>query len=284
MASIQATAEHARRHAAHGARNSDAIEKAARFGYAAKGVVYIIVGVLACLAAFGMGGEVGNSNNALERIVEQPHGKFLLAVVGVGLLGYAVWKFMQSFVDVEEVGTGKKAIAQRIGWGVSTVIHIMLAVHAGMLVLGQGGGGGGNREGDWVAQVMDAPAGLWIVGLIGAAIIGGGIAQWVIAFRGKFLRQLDLGHAGQWQSKVARFSGYLGFAARGVVFILIGWFVIQAALNHDPGRATGLSGALRSLGESGYGPWLLGLVAFGLAAYGVFCIVQAIYRRIPAPH
>src|SRR5690606_3566684 len=118
--------------------------------------------------------------------------------------------------------------------------------------------------------VMDAPAGRWIVSAVGIAVIAGGIASFVKAWQAKFLQRLHSEQMNQSFRNTAMWAGRVGHTARGVVFLLIGLFVIQAALNHDPeGATSGLTGALHTLGQQSYGPWLLGFVSFGLAAYGV---------------
>ncbi len=131
-------------------RPSSWIERLARFGYAAKGVVYVIVGILSAQAAFGAGGKTTDTQGALEAIVAQPFGKVLLSLTGIGLLGYVLWRFVEAIKDPENKGNQAKGIFQRLGYGISGVIYASLALSAFQIVLGSGGGGGTSKQ-DWTA-------------------------------------------------------------------------------------------------------------------------------------
>ncbi|TFZ04486.1 DUF1206 domain-containing protein [Ramlibacter rhizophilus] len=256
----------------------------ARAGFAAKGLVYVVIGALALQAALGRGGETTDSGGALRTILQQPYGWVLLAVIAIGLVGYASWRFVQAAMDPQGVGHDAKGIAKRVGYAISGIIHAALALEAARLAFGFGPGGGGGDTGaqDWTAMVLAQPMGRWIIAAVGAAVVVVGLIQLVQAYRTDLPERLDLSRLGptarEW---VVRF-GRMGMAARGIVFGLIGIFLVRAAMNYDPGQARGIGGALQSLHEQPYGPWLLGLVAIGLIAYGLFEGVQARYRRIEA--
>lgn len=257
------------------------IERLARIGFAAKGLVYLIIGALALQAALGRGGQTTDSEGALRTILQQPYGWLLLAVVATGLAGYAVWRFVQAAVDPEGIGGDAKRIGHRAGYAISGVIHVGLALEAARMAFGFGGGGDSGPQ-DWTALVLAQPFGRWVVAAVGLAIVAFGVSELVRAYRTDLPRQLDLSRLGStarvW---VVRF-GRMGMAARGVVFAVVGTFLARAALTYDSSQARGLGGALRTLHEQAYGPWLLGLVAIGLMAFGLFEWVQARYRRIYA--
>ncbi len=255
------------------------VERLARFGYAAKGVVYSIVGLLAAQAALGTGGRTTDTQGALQAILTQPFGKFLLAVVAIGLLGYVLWRFVQAIKDPENKGTDAKGILQRIGYGISGIIYAGLALSAIQLILGLGGGNNNSTE-DWTARLLSQPFGQWLVGTIGAFIIGMGFYQFYKAFAAKFRQKLNLTELSNTEQKWVIGISRFGLAARGVVFCLIGFFLTQAARQSDASEAGGLGEALQVLQQQPYGPWLLGIVAFGLIAYGIYMVVQARYRRI----
>lgn len=261
------------RSAAHGPW----VEALARLGYAAKGVVYVVVGGLAVQAALSGGGETTGSEGALRAVARQPFGEVLLWVLAVGLVGYSLWKLVAAFLDPEGKGTGAAAIANRGGYLASGVVHGLLAAYAFRLATGDGGGGGGGAE-TWTAEVLVHPFGAWLVGLAGLAVAVYGVKEGYLSYTRKYRQdvafpRLDLG-AQRWVDR----AGRVGLAARAVVFGLIGVFLIRAALQSNPSQARGLEGALDALAAQPYGPWLLALVAAGLVAYGVWCLVKARYR------
>ncbi len=265
-------------------QSSTWIERLARLGYTAKGIVYGLIGLLALLSAFGAGGRTTDSQGALQTIATQPFGKFLLALVAIGLVGYVVWRLVEAILDPEHTGTDGKRIASRIGAGISAVIYAGLAFSAAKIILGSGSSSSGDTSAqDWTARLMSQPFGRWLVGIVGAIIIGVGFYQLYKAFSGKFRRQLKLREMSHTEEQWATNTGRLGLSARGIVFGIIGLFLMQAARQSDPSQARGLGGALQSLEQQSYGPWLLGLVALGLIAYGIYMGVQARYRRIIAP-
>jgi len=257
------------------------IQRLARMGFAAKGLVYLIIGGLALRAALGAGGETTDSGGALRTILQQPYGWVLLAVVAVGLAGYAIWRFVQAGLDPERTGSDAKGMATRAGYAISGVIHAALTLEAARMAFGFGAGSQGDSgPQDWTAMVLAQPFGRWIAVAVGLGIAAFGLAELVRAYRTDLPKRLDLSRLGPsarvW---VVRF-GRMGMAARGVVFGVIGSLLVRAALNYDPGQARGLGGALDSLHQQAYGRWLLGLVATGLIAYGFFELVQARYRQI----
>jgi hypothetical protein len=258
------------------------VERLARLGYLAKGIVYAIVGVLAVQAAFGAGGQTTDTKGALGAIAAQPFGKFLLALLTVGLIGYVVWRFVQAVQDPEHKGDDAKGWATRLGYAVSGLIYASLAFTAIGLIRGSGGGGGGNSEQDWTARLLAQPFGQWLVGLVGAFVIGLGFYQLYQAYKAKFRKQMKLQEMSPTEETWATRIGRFGLGARGVVFCIIGFFLLQAARQSDASQVRGLDGALQSLAQQPYGPWLLGIVALGLVAYGIHMAVQARYIRIPS--
>jgi hypothetical protein len=268
-------------HAAHSAARSDTVEKLARFGYAVKGVVYGLIGVLAIMAAFGSGGQTSGSRGVLDTIAGGPFGQVLLVLVAIGLFGYALWRFVQSIVDPDNKGTDAEGLVKRTGYFISGVIYAGLGIAAVRLLTGSGGGGGSNAD-SRTATLMEQPFGLWLVGIVGATIIGYGLYQLYKAKEASFFDKLKTGQMSATERTWTKRSGRAGLAARGVVFGIIGFFLIQAALSANPQEARGLGGALDTLAAQPYGPYLLGLVALGLVGYGVYCGVNARYRKIPA--
>lgn len=259
------------------------VEKLARLGYAAKGIVYAIVGVLAVQAAFGTGGKTTDTKGALGAIAAQPFGKFLLALVTLGLIGYVLWRFVEAVKDPEHKGGDAKGLASRLGSAMSGLIYAGLALSAIRLITGSGSGDSSTTSTqDWTARLLSQPFGQWLVGAVGAFTIGLGFYQLYKAYKAKFRKEMKLQEMSATEETWATRIGRLGEAARGIVFTIIGFFLIQAARQSDASEAQGLDGALQALAQQPYGPWLLGIVAIGLVAYGIHMGVQARYRRIIA--
>jgi hypothetical protein len=259
--------------------SADKIAWLARSGYAARGVVYVIVGWLAVLAALGSG-QATDSKGALLTILQQPFGEVLLALVALGLVGYALWRLVQASMDTDGHGTDAKGAAVRIGLVVSAVTHLLLAFFALSLILGWGAGGGGDGTQDWTAWLLEQPFGRWLVGLIGAAVVGAGLAHIFKGWQAKFEKYLQMDpDLLDKASPVCRF----GLVARGVVFLIIGGFLVVAAWRFSSGEVVGLKGALQTLQQQPYGWILLGIVALGLFAFGLYSLIEARYRRIDTP-
>lgn len=276
---VRAQAEQAAREAAATAR--PAIEVLARAGYAAKGVVYTLVGGLALLAAVGSSGSTTGSRGALRSLLDRPYGLAMLAVVAAGLAGYALWCFVRAILDPERKGRDARGIAKRAVHFGKGVVHAALVVAVIQMMRGAGGGGDDDRGArDWTAWLMSFPLGIWLVGAAGVAILLFGLRQLYRAWAIDMDEPLDLGKMGvAAHAWTARFSR-LGMAARGVVFGLIGTFLVVAARHENPAAARGVGGALDAVRAQPYGAALLALVAVGLVAYGCFQFVLARYRRI----
>lgn len=260
------------------------MERFFRLGYAAKGVVYAIIGWLAASAAFGPGGRTTGARGALRSLVKQPFGQGLLGLVAIGLSGYVLWRFVQAIMDTENQGRDAKGIILRLSYAGNGSIYAGLAMTAIELVIDEVDGevdidnGYGAR--DWTALLLAQPFGQWLVGTVGAIAIGVGFYEFYQAYTAKFCRKFKLNKMSDTEKTWATYIGRFGLAARGVVYSMIGFFLIQAARQSNSNQVKGLEGALDSLARQPYGPWLLGIVAIGLIAYGLYYIVQARYRRI----
>lgn len=257
-------------------------ERIARFGYATKGVVYMVIGALATTAAMGMGGETTDTRGALQAIKEQPFGKFALGTVAFGLVGYVIWRWIQAIADTDEKGTKLKGILIRIGFAGSGLVYAGLAFTAAKVLFDSGDTNSSTEvQQNWTARLMNMPYGDWLVGLVGAAVFGFGLYQIYKGLRAKFRKRLKLGEMSSSKKFWALLSGRTGYCARGVVFCIVGGFLVQSARHFNPSEAKGLDGVLRALSQGPFGPWVMGTVAAGLLAYGFYMLVEARYRRIP---
>ncbi len=265
---------------------SEWIERFARFGYAAKGFVYALVGVLALQAALTRGGKITDPKGVLYEIFQQPFGQILLSLVTIGLLGYAMWRFLQAFKDVDNKGSSAKGLLERFSFAISGVIYCGFAFTAIKLLSGaeQGGGKPSDQSTQhWTARFLSQPFGEWLVGLGGVIFVGSGFYYFYKAFTGKFRQELNMRNMSRQEEKWVMLAGRLGLSARGVIFVMIGWFLMKAAYQSDADEAHAIPGTLEVLLKQPYGVVLLGVMAVGLLIYGLYMGVQARYRRITPP-
>ena len=244
-------------------------------GWVAKGMLYGLIAVLALQVAAGDRGEQADQQGAIQTIAEQPFGKGLLVALGIGLALYAVGRVLEAL----GVGHGDDASGiDRAGYAVSAVIYASFAVLAFRVVSG-GGAQQGDEATDITARVMEWSVGPWLVGLAGLGIAAVGLRFAWEGISRTFLEHLDLSSASLETRKAVRWLGTVGLVARGVVFTMAGWFLVQAAVQYDPQEAAGLDETLHRLASEDWGPLLLAAVAIGLLAYAAFCFAEARFRR-----
>ncbi|MEP7037744.1 MAG: DUF1206 domain-containing protein [Acidobacteriota bacterium] len=249
-----------------------------RAGFAAMGLVHLLVGVLAIMSVVGRASASG-TEGALRQIVRLPFGQILLIVVAAGLVGYAVWRFIQALMDTDAKGSDVKGIAVRLVFAGISLVYLGLAFSAVKIFLGVRTDKGVWAQ-SWTAWLLAQPFGQWLVALAAliAAIIG--IVHFYIAYKTKFRENWKLSEMSESQEKWGTWFGIVGFIARGVVFCIIGFFLAFAAWQSNAGRVRDFGSALDALEQQPYGVWLLGVVAVGLFSYGIFMFFQARFRRI----
>lgn len=268
--------------AARQAATSPEMAMITRVGYAAKGVVYVVIGILAVLAANNAGGAMTDNNGAIQTVAGAPFGGALLAVITAGLTGYALWYLLRGAADLDRLGAEPKALAVRAGYVLVGLSYLALVFGALQLLLGFGDGGksSDNSTKDWTSTLLAQSWGVWLVVIAGLAVIGGAAVQAHLAYTAGFTKYLNLsslsGHSREWVIRLGRF----GIAARSVIYFVIGLFLIFAAFYHDPSQAKGIAGALTFLAQQNYGQVVGGGIALGLVAYGAFSFIQARYLRL----
>lgn len=263
------------------AAQSTWVDGLARFGLVAKGFSYGLVGVLAALLAAGRGGQAASREGALEVLADESYGKVLLVALALGFVAYGLWRLVQAIFDRDDEGSGANGLAKRVTYLGRAVIYGGLAWAALELLDGTGNHESQTGEARKVtAEVLDWPAGRWLVGLGGLILIGVGVFNAYRAFTQKFEEKWNTGEMSGPERRWGPRLSSLGLLARFVVFSLIGAFFVKAAYEYDSQEAIGLDGALQKIVRASYGPTLLGIVAAGLLCYALFCFVEARYRRI----
>jgi hypothetical protein len=259
------------------------VERLGRLGHAAHGAVYAAVGLLAAQAALGLGGAATDPEGVLAWIVEASFGELLLGVMAIGLIAYAIWRFVQVIRDTEAKGTTPGGLLARAGFAGSGIVYLGLAASALQLSIGVRGAADHDAVQEWVGRLLNAPLGhplVFIAGLVVLAVAGG---QAYCAYRDEVRRNLSGNQLPPALESFLVALGRFGYAARAIVFLIVGAFLILAARDGDSGEARGFSGALSTLSEQPFGPWLLLVTAIGLIAYGIFQLGQARYRRMVLP-
>ncbi|MFW6069695.1 MAG: DUF1206 domain-containing protein [bacterium] len=258
------------------------IRPLARLGYAANGIVYAAVGFLALQAALGPGGDADvNREEALARLVTEPFGQLLLLVIAVALVGYSLGHLLMAARSSQKTErSGVRDLANRAAHAGGGLLHLSLALAAAQLALGaRGGNGGGRSTEDWTAMVLAQPLGRWLVGLAGLGVIGIGLYQLYKVFTATFKEAFKLDEMGKAEERWVVGLGRVGYSARAIVYGIVGWFLMRSAWQYDPDEAGGLGQALGSLSAQRYGPWLLGAVAAGFIAFGLYAIFLGRYRE-----
>ena len=255
---------------------SRGFEWLSRAGFVARGLIYGIIGILAIKLALGAGGKTTNQQGALETIARQPFGKVLLILVAIGLAGYALWRLLRALL-----GHGPEdsdSTFERVAAFASGIVYAGLCAIAVEILLGSGGSSGNANE--TTAGVFGWPAGTWLVGIAGAVLVGVGLYQGYRGLSKDFLKDSKTEQMSPQVRRWIEWIGTFGHLARMVVFCLVGAFLINAAIDYNPNKAVGLDGALAKIADASYGPFLLGIVAAGLIAFGVYSLTDARYRRI----
>jgi len=261
---------------------SDWKEVLGRVGLVGQGVVAAIIGFLAIQLAMGDPNEATSKDGAVAWLADQPAGKFLLVLLTIALFALAIWRFLDAIwgdpVEGDKATKRVKFAALSVLYAAFaiTVLSATIAYWSGEPASAAGSGGGGDQTSkEATATVLDWPAGQWLVALGGIVLIG--FALWSIKHHvidQSFTKRLDKGD-GTWVARL----GQAGYGARALVYIVIGWFFVQAAITYDPNQAKGLSGALQELAGNGWGQVLLWVIALGLFCYGLFCVAEAKYRK-----
>ena len=267
------------RQTARRVERSDWVERAGRLGLIAKGVSFALVAGLALQVALEGGGHTEDRQGALRRVAQDPAGRWSLILLALGFAGYAAWRFVEGFLDRDREGDGARALAKRGGQVAKGALYTGLCATTISIIV-DAHGSDASGEDKWTARVLDLPLGRWAIAAVGVGIVGAGAFNAYRSLTATFRKDLETHKMDRIEKPAYTAVGVAGHAARGVVFALIGAFLIRAAWQYDAKETVGLDGALAKVAQQEYGRWWLGLVAAGLFAYALFCFVQARYRDV----
>ena len=274
-------------------RRHPGVVKFARVGWAAKGVVYLLTGILAfTIAADPFGSQSDGSSGqadpsgAVATIARQPFGTILMWTMAAGLFLYAAWRIVTVLLPADVDG---HSILRRIGYTVSAATYVLLGITAISLATKPGSSSGGEDGSSQDSQVtkvtrsvMEWPAGRWLVGLAGIVVIGVACYFLYKAISASFEKELEHRSIGPFSWKAVRTAGRIGWFGRAAMMALIGVFVARAAIQFDPDEARGLDDSLRRVVDNDLGMVLVVVVAAGLTLYGAFCVLTAPARKVVA--
>lgn len=253
------------------------VDPVMRFGYVARGFVYVIVGALAFVASVD-GGRTPDSKTALGTLLQMPFGKILLALVALGLVAYSLWCFIDAGLDLDNKGTDAKGWTARAAAIISGALHLVLALSASRLAMGtESPHGGGDRTEHWTAVLMQQPLGRWLVAIVGVIAIAIGVQHFVKAFREKYKENIRDTRMAERLAPMLKF----GLFAHGAVVALIGIFFVWAAWTADPSRAGGMRDALLIVRNADASQTLFTALGLGLIGFAGYCFVEAAFRIIP---
>jgi len=259
------------------ASRSQGARALARTGLAARGVLYILIGWVAVLVAFGQeSGNQANQAGALELLARQPFGLVLLWLLGIGFAGYALWRLSEAAFGVTGEGTGA---GPRLKSLVRGLIYAGFAYLTFEIIAGTAGNESRKQQ-DLTAKAMHHSGGQVLIGIIGAVIVIIGVALVLEGLRRKFLKYLQTSQMNPRTRRVVEWLGVIGTSARGVVFALAGVLVIDAAATYKPAKAGGIDRALLTLRDQPFGQVLLILAALGLIIFGIYGLCEARWRKV----
>ncbi|HZK73095.1 MAG TPA: DUF1206 domain-containing protein [Clostridia bacterium] len=256
------------------------LELLERLGYVVRGVLYAVMGFLALRIALAQpGGKATDLSGSLVWLIGNPLGKLVLVVTIIGLVAYSIWGFVRAIYDPLHRGRDAKGIMARFGFVTSAVSYLAVALFALQILAGQGSASHDTTQ-KMVSTLLTNPLGGVLTIVIGIFALGIAIGQFVEAYQANFAKDLKAPEMTKSERDIAIGLGRFGMAARGVTFLVIGWFLIQAGIHHDPGKATGFGGAFLFLLAQPYGHLLVGIIALGFVALGLHSFACARWVRL----
>jgi hypothetical protein len=262
------------------ATDSHLLEAMTRLGYGVRGLIYMIVGLLAVQVAIGKGGSLASPQGAIAAIGKQPSGLIILWVVLAGIISYSVWGLVRAFMDPLNKGNDTKGLLTRVGFFASALGYAFLAFSTYGYITGKSQTADGSQTQKFIALIMAMPLGRWAIGLLGLIVLAVGLYQIYLGFTAGFDKQFQTYALTPKEVKLTTDIGRFGTSARGVVFAVVGGLIGLAAYQANPSQPIGMDAALATLLKQPYGIWLLGVVAAGLMAFGFYSMLSAAWFRL----
>jgi len=251
----------------------------ARLGFVSKALIYGVVGGLAIAAAARAGGRVTDTSGALRFILRQPYGQALLVALAVGLFGYALWRVLDAYYDPDRHGTSLAGLVVRIGHAIRGSVYGVLGIEAVRLAQGLRGSTGHEAR-LWTARILDWPFGEWLIGLAGLIIVCVGASEVWYGLTTGIDKSIDLSRIPRGLRNAATNVSRFGVGARGVIIVVLGIFLVKAALERDPSEVHGTRQSILELSNAVSGRWMLAAIGAGLIAYAIDQVLHARCRRI----
>jgi hypothetical protein len=278
MATVQANANSAKHEAQRAAANPG-LELLERLGYIVRGALYLVMGFFALRIALSKpDGKPLDLTGSVLVLAGNQYGKLVLLVIVVGLAAYSVWGLVRAIFDPLHRGSDRSGYMARLGFFWSALSYAAIVVFGIKILTGTGAGSADTRK--FISSILEHPAGGWVTIIIGLAVLGIGIGQFVEAKRAMFSRDLKGAEMSNATRNAVVALGRFGMFARGVIFVIVGWFIVEAGRDHNPGEVEGFGEAFMWLLAQPYGHLLLGIISLGVMALGVHSLACARWMRL----
>jgi hypothetical protein len=263
---------------------SPLMENLLRLAYIVRGSIYVIIGTLAFQVVLGGNGKLTDPQGAIATVGSSPVGKILQFVILIGLIAYGLWGFVRAIFDPLHKGSDAKGNIARIGFLVSGISYLFLGYATYNIIQGRSsaaqGGSSTAQLQSTIGTMLSQPWGVWVVGIVAVVVIVVGVLKIKEGFDRNFPKQFSPYTLSEVNRKLLTRLGRFGEVSRGIIYAMIGFFLLLAAMTRNPGNAQGFDGVFYSILKQPYGIWLLGFIALGLIAFGVYSIMSGALLRL----
>jgi hypothetical protein len=251
---------------------TDTAQKLARVGCVSIGVVYILVGIMAILSLLRLGEANADEQRIINFLLDLPLGEVLIGGIAGGLIAYIIWRFFEAYTDPYNFGDDKKGLFKRTGIALSGLGYGVIVFSAIRILTGNGGNGEEEQQ-LVVQQVLQWPAGRWLIGATGAITALTGLVQFTYVYGGDYHKRLHLSQLSSFQARSIHALAWAGYVARGIILLILGYFFLRAAVNLEPEAVGDTDTAFDFIGGGTLGDAVFFMVALGTISYGLFMFV-----------